>query len=185
MSDLLIPTFLAVFLLSWTLDRRAAAPYVRRAPEARPDRFQAVVSLAYFLILFSSVFEYVHMNETIPRRGPTALAGLSLILGARLIRAASITTLGRSFTSDLAVQGGLVTHGLYAKIRHPCYLGVILVGSGMALTFSSVLGLGLCLLILLPETLARIGREERLLREKFSEYRSYQSRTWRLVPYLF
>ena len=79
----------------------------------------------------------------------------------------------------------LVTGGLYAIIRHPSYLGLLLTALGWSLAFRSGVGLAITGLIALVLA-ARMDAEERLLAATFgAEYEAYRARTWRLVPYLY
>ena len=73
---------------------------------------------------------------------------------------------------------GLVTHGLYSRIRHPIYL------FGSAAYFGALLALQVwpvlaAWLALLPLELLRARRESRLLRATFGErYERYRKGTW-------
>jgi protein-S-isoprenylcysteine O-methyltransferase Ste14 len=76
----------------------------------------------------------------------------------------------------------LVTGGIYAVIRHPSYLGLLVNSLGWALAFRSGVGV-LLTALLLPPVLARIRSEEALLRSQFgAEYDAYRARTSRLIP---
>ena len=78
-----------------------------------------------------------------------------------------------------------MTTGLYARIRHPSYLGLLVASLGWALVFRSAVGLLLTAALLVP-LVARIRDEERLLAAEFgAEYAAYRRRTWRLVPGLW
>jgi len=107
-------------------------------------------------------------------------------LGFMIIQRAT-AVLGAQFSIEVTIQEGhrLVTGGLYHHIRHPRYLGIILLMLGISLVFRSWLAfvfVGAVKLILLW----RIGDEERLLRKEFGpEWDVYAKRTWRLVPYIY
>lgn len=108
--------------------------------------------------------------------------GLGAIGGA--LRLLPVFVLGRRFSGLVAIQKehSLVTTGLYAWIRHPSYLGLLLTVLGWALVFRSGVGLIIAALFV-PIILARIGAEERLLASQFgTEYDAYRARTARLVP---
>ena len=79
----------------------------------------------------------------------------------------------------------LVMTGVYAVIRHPSYLGLLINSLGWALAFRS--GVGVLLTVLtIPPLLARIHAEERLLRSQFGEaYDAYRARTSRMIPGLY
>jgi protein-S-isoprenylcysteine O-methyltransferase Ste14 len=83
--------------------------------------------------------------------------------------------LGRFF-SVKAQPKGLVTHGLYARLRHPMFLFVDLTIVGLALAQPLLLAI---LLVLAPIQILRARKEDRLMEEKFGEaYRDYRKHTW-------
>ena len=113
--------------------------------------------------------------------------GVVLFALGGVVRLWPVFVLGRRFSGLVAIQPGhtLVTTGIYAMIRHPSYLGLMIGALGWALTFRSAVGVVLALLNLLP-LLARIRAEERLLAGRFgAEYEAYRGRTWRLIPGLY
>jgi protein-S-isoprenylcysteine O-methyltransferase Ste14 len=101
-----------------------------------------------------------------------ALAVVSLALVAKARR-----DLGRSF-SVKAQPKGLVTHGLYARLRHPMYLFVDLAVVGLSLALARPLLL-VIVFVAVPIHIYRSRKEDRLLEEKFGEaYRDYRKHTW-------
>ena len=78
----------------------------------------------------------------------------------------------------------LVTDGIYAHVRHPMYLAVLL---GMLAALAADprgwrIGAWLGLLLVL---LAKARREENYLGARFPEYAAYMRRTRRLLPRLY
>jgi protein-S-isoprenylcysteine O-methyltransferase Ste14 len=113
--------------------------------------------------------------------------GVALSAAGGALRIAPTFVLGRRFSGLVAIQPGhtLVTTGLYGTIRHPSYLGLILMMLGWGLAFRSFVGVGLAVLIVFP-LLARIRSEEALLAEHFgSEYAAYRAHTYRLIPWIY
>ena len=79
----------------------------------------------------------------------------------------------------------LVRDGLYKLVRHPIYLGTILVNFGIVSVFSSVYGV-LLMAVATGFLFFRIRNEERMLIERFGEeYKEYQRMTKRIVPYIY
>jgi len=113
--------------------------------------------------------------------------GVFFYLAGGALRIWPIFVLGRRFSGLVAIQPGheLVTDGIYRVIRHPSYLGMIILMLGWALAFRSGLGVFLAALTV-PPLLARIRSEENLLRLQFGdEYDAYRRRTSRLIPGIY
>jgi protein-S-isoprenylcysteine O-methyltransferase Ste14 len=114
-------------------------------------------------------------------------AGVAICAGGGLLRILPVFVLGRRFSGLVAIQPGhtLETRGIYGVIRNPSYLGMIVTSLGWVLAFRSGVGVLLVAALLVP-LVARIGAEERLLREHFGiEYDAYCARTWKLVPWIY
>lgn len=113
-----------------------------------------------------------------------AWAGVVLFLLGSALRLWPVYVLGHRFSGLVTIQKEhtLETRGIYAVIRHPSYLGAIVLSLGWSLAFRS--GVGVILTALMVATLlGRIKAEERLLASQFGEaYDAYRARTWRLLP---
>jgi protein-S-isoprenylcysteine O-methyltransferase Ste14 len=113
--------------------------------------------------------------------------GVILYAAGGVLRLVPIFALGERFSGLAAIQPGhrLKTDGLYAIIRNPSYLGLVVLSLGWALAFRSLVGVAIAALFLIPLH-ARMKAEERLLAEKFgAEYEAYRKRTWRLIPWVY
>jgi protein-S-isoprenylcysteine O-methyltransferase Ste14 len=113
--------------------------------------------------------------------------GVFLYVAGGALRIWPVFVLGRRFSGLVAIQPGheLVTDGIYGVIRHPSYLGMIILMMGWALAFRSAPGVLLAALII-PPLLARIRSEEALLRSQFGDqYDAYCRRTSRLIPGIY
>jgi len=118
---------------------------------------------------------------------PIRWIGVVLFAAGGVLRLWPVFVLGRRFSGLVAIQPGhtLVTGGVYAVIRHPSYLGLLVNSLGWGLAFRSGVGVLLTALMILP-VIARIRAEERLLRTEFGDaYDAYRARTSRLVPGLY
>ena len=100
----------------------------------------------------------------------------------------AILYLGKYFTVDISVQPRqpVIDTGPYRLIRHPAYLGSLLMFLGTGLTFAHPVAV---LAMVVPTTLTFLYRmriEEHLLLEKLgSPYQAYLARTKRLLPFLY
>jgi protein-S-isoprenylcysteine O-methyltransferase Ste14 len=79
----------------------------------------------------------------------------------------------------------VVTKGIYSKIRHPGYLGIILGYIGIALFFRTTLSLILSFIFSILLIMTAI-EEERRLSKFHSEYENYKEKVkWRFIPKVF
>jgi len=78
----------------------------------------------------------------------------------------------------------LVESGIYGRVRHPMYVGVVLGGLGWGLACGSILALafGFALALLFD---AKARREEAWLVARHPGYAAYRSRTRRFIPGLY
>jgi protein-S-isoprenylcysteine O-methyltransferase Ste14 len=91
---------------------------------------------------------------------------------------AGIITLGEYFTTSI-IPKGLVTTGIYSKIRHPMFTGAILVYIGIVVIFQSIIGFLLVIFILIPFFIYSAIEEEKILSEKFKDkYTAYKKKTF-------
>jgi len=113
--------------------------------------------------------------------------GVGMVLSGIIIRLVAIVTLKKNFSGRLRIREGhtLVKNGIYHWIRHPAYLGLIVLYLGVPLIVSSVLGF-LVILLIVPLLLHRIKLEERMLIERFgAEYEEYRRHSKRLIPFVY
>ncbi|MDW8052576.1 MAG: isoprenylcysteine carboxylmethyltransferase family protein [Armatimonadota bacterium] len=78
---------------------------------------------------------------------------------------------------------GLLQHGVYARIRHPMYVGVILMAFGGAVVLQKAWGVVVATALLLFFYLKACEEERRLLR-CYPQYADYMRRTGRFLPRL-
>jgi protein-S-isoprenylcysteine O-methyltransferase Ste14 len=116
---------------------------------------------------------------------PVALGIFLLGLG---VRSVAIVTLGRAFSTNVAMRAGqkLERSGLYRLVRHPSYLGLELIFLAFALHTRTWACFAV---VLVPPTLAvlyRIHVEETALRVAFGvDYENYSRSTKRLIPGIY
>ncbi|MGJ0532621.1 methyltransferase family protein [Methylocystis sp.] len=110
--------------------------------------------------------------------------GVALLAAGGALRLWPVAVLGRRFSGLVAIQPGheLVTTGLYSRIRHPSYLGLLISALGWGLGFNTAVGV-LMALANIPPLVVRMNAEERLLSSEFgAAYEAYRARTARLIP---
>jgi protein-S-isoprenylcysteine O-methyltransferase Ste14 len=105
---------------------------------------------------------------------PMRLLGLLLILAGL-----GVLTLARiQFEKEFSQQPGLVTQGVYSRVRHPMYLFSFVAFAGLLLYLNEPQGILLLLLIQFVQ-LHRARREEQELEALYGdEYSRYKQQTW-------
>lgn len=111
--------------------------------------------------------------------------GLIVMALGFLVLAISFVRLGSSLTASPIPkeQGTLVTSGLYSRVRHPIYFGLLLLGIGVVLDAGWWPQLVILIFLYL---LLRVKSdfEENLLRKRYSDYAAYAAKTPRFFPRL-
>jgi protein-S-isoprenylcysteine O-methyltransferase Ste14 len=139
----------------------------------------------FIAVFFAPPIEFLFLPPVIPRSLEMELAGLLIILLGLTLRAWTRLAIGSMYSGYVTVRVNhiLVTDGPYRFIRHPGYTGFVLMALGLALGYSSWIGLAAIPCLLLPGLAYRMGVEERLLTEQFGdEYQDYARRSKRLIP---
>ncbi|MGH7703129.1 MAG: methyltransferase family protein, partial [Gemmatimonadales bacterium] len=118
---------------------------------------------------------------------PVRIRRLGAVVGAAGLAELlwGLRSLGRNLTPGVEPlpAGELVRTGAYARVRHPIYLGLILVLSGYALVWSNwrlalIAGWGALLFFE-----GKAKAEERHLEERFTGYTKYCRQVPRLLPW--
>ena len=114
--------------------------------------------------------------------------GVFMIVMGMIIRIFAINTLKQHFTYTVTQieNHELVESGLYKWIRHPGYLGQIIIFTGTAVSFSNWISVLSMFIAISFGYLYRIGTEEKfLIAQMGQKYIDYQKRTKRLIPLVY
>lgn len=181
--------FAAAWVFWWLAE---VALGVRSRPPAgatlrdRGSRIVIVVSVGIGIALAVDLAFAAPRAAIAGPRPLVTLAGIALMVGGEVFRLYAIRSLGRYFTFVVALQPDqhVVEAGPYRLIRHPSYTGALVTLFGVCLAMANWLSL----LGMIPATLGylyRIRVEERaLIAALGEEYRAYQRRTRRIIPYI-
>jgi protein-S-isoprenylcysteine O-methyltransferase Ste14 len=184
------PALVALVVVLFALSGVALFAGGNLSPGVREDRSNRWVIAAFALIGLLDAYlpAYTDRKELWTIDADTIRwLGIVLFGVGGGLRIWPVFVLGRRFSGLVAIQPGhtLVTSGVYGRIRHPSYLGLLINSLGWALAFRSGIGV-LLTLLLIPLLLARISSEEKLLRVQFGdEYNDYCARRWRLIPGMY
>ena len=114
---------------------------------------------------------------------PLGIVGVAVIALGAIILVTSFVRLGKSLTANPVPKddGVLVTSGLYGRVRHPIYFGLLVLCLGVVLDAGwwPQIVIALMLYFLLN---IKAQFEEDLLRQKYPEYKAYALKTPRFFP---
>jgi protein-S-isoprenylcysteine O-methyltransferase Ste14 len=161
----------------------------RRTAEVRDRGSMTLLWIVIALSVTAGMFlQFQDIGRIAVAPGHLRLVALLLLVMGLAIRWTAILTLGRLFNTNVAVQKGhtIVRRGLYSRVRHPSYSGLMLAFVALGIAFGNWLSL---IAVVVPIGAAlgyRISVEERALVETFGqEYEDYMSGTRRLIPWLY
>jgi protein-S-isoprenylcysteine O-methyltransferase Ste14 len=188
--------FIAVFMVATIvpviyLSRANPAALQRRmkaGPRAEPRAAQKFIITGSFLSLFATMV----LSATDHRFGWSSVPAWLCVVGDVLVATglgiAMLVIVQNGYAAaTVTVESGqtLVSNGLYRFVRHPMYVGNVIMMIGMPLALGSYWGL----LFVIPGGMMlalRILDEEKLLTQELTGYREYRQRvSYRLVPYVW
>ncbi|ASW89522.1 methyltransferase family protein [Mycobacterium marseillense] len=188
--------FIAVFTLATIvptiyLSRANPAALQRRmraGPRAEPRTAQKFIITGSFLGLFATMVFSALDHRFGWSSVPPWLSLVGDVLVATGLGIAMLVIVQNSYagaTVTVEADQTLVSGGLYKFVRHPMYVGNVIMMIGIPLALGSYWGL----LFVIPGTIVltlRIFDEEKLLFHELPGYREYAERVrYRLVPYIW
>jgi protein-S-isoprenylcysteine O-methyltransferase Ste14 len=114
--------------------------------------------------------------------------GVVMVVLGLIVRIQSMVTLNNNFTYSVSKVEGhkLVESGIYKKIRHPGYLGQLIIFVGISVSMSNWLSV---LFMVIPISIGynyRVNVEERFMLEQFGQdYLNYKNRTKKIIPMIY
>jgi protein-S-isoprenylcysteine O-methyltransferase Ste14 len=146
--------------------------------------FVTIQFLLLALILATALYEKYELNR--PFDQIVQFFGIILISAGCLVFLLSVFQFGEFYTPSPVPREHykLVTGGIYSLIRHPAYLSVLLIFSGIIIFLQSYYSLSLMILVF-TFFVIKTKFEETQLKNKFPEYKSYTERTKRIIPFLY
>jgi protein-S-isoprenylcysteine O-methyltransferase Ste14 len=185
--------FIAVFIISTMIpsiylavsDPAALQRRMKAGPTAETRTVQKLVItgtiLAVVAVLVVSALDHRFGWSQVP----TAIVIVGNILVAVGLVLAQLVVIQNSYaaaTITVEADQKVVSTGLYGLVRHPMYVGTLIMMIGTPLALDSYWGL-LAIVLALPVLAARIEDEEKMLRQELDGYDEYTNKVhYRLVP---
>jgi len=146
----------------------------------------ATFGLALLTLLLAPLLNRLSIGRLRGKR--LAWGGIVAMLAGLVIRIWAVRVLGSFYTRTLrtGTEQRLVAEGPYRLVRHPGYLGTLLLWLGAGIATSNWIAATAISLPMLGSYWYRIQAEEAMLAHTFPrEYQSYAVRTWRLIPFIY
>jgi protein-S-isoprenylcysteine O-methyltransferase Ste14 len=182
-ASTLVPTIYLARANPAALQRR-----MRAGPRAETRTAQKIIITGSFLGLFAtmafSAFDHRMGWSTVP----AWVCWLGDVLVAVGLGVAILVVIQNSYAAaTVTVETGqkVVSSGVYKYVRHPMYVGNVIMMLGIPLALGSYWGL----VFVIPGTMVLVFRildEEKLLTQELRGYREYMQRVrYRLVPHVW
>jgi protein-S-isoprenylcysteine O-methyltransferase Ste14 len=134
--------------------------------------------------VFSSRYERKYFNFSHSKTA--AYIGLGLTIIGVLLFIASLISFRQRITPNPVPKESykLQTTGLYSIVRHPIYFSLLVMFTGVPIHLNAYISL-LWVVVLFLFFMKKAGIEEGYLLQKFPEYKEYQSKVKRLIPFVY
>jgi protein-S-isoprenylcysteine O-methyltransferase Ste14 len=179
----------AWYVIRYPYERRSKRASVQTNEKGRPEYLRMAIAGAGLGIL-PALYLWTNLLNFAGRGASWAAFAMGVVCGLGALAMFLLThkALGKlwSVSLQLKQEHRLVTEGIYEKLRHPMYSAFWLMALAQALFLanwiaglSGLLGFGFLFF-------SRIGAEEQMMATAFgAQYREYQERSWRIIPYVW
>ncbi len=139
-----------------------------------------------FIVILASIDYYYNFSLFDYNLGYSI--GFILFILGLVLQGVAEATLGKYYLPSIGTVEGqkIIKDGIYKYIRHPGYLGEILIFFGLGFVTYSLLGILGAFIVSLMVYFGKVVPEEEYMLEKFGkEYEEYMKETFRFIPYIF
>ena len=142
--------------------------------------------ISWFLLLLAALLDHLQIG-LVESHHVFVIIGFVLMGTGVTLRVVAMRTLGKFFTRTLQMRKAhrVVSTGVYRHLRHPGYLGDIVLFAGSGIATSNAITTILILGVILPAFVQRIAVEEQMLINLLGEeYVAYKEKSWKLIPFI-
>jgi len=139
-----------------------------------------------FIVILASIDYYYNFSLFDYNLGYSI--GFILFILGLVLQGVAEATLGKYYLPSIGTveDQKIIKNGIYKYIRHPGYLGEILIFFGLGFVTYSLLGILGAFIVSLMVYFGKVVPEEKYMLEKFGkEYEEYMKETFRFIPYIF
>ncbi|MGA7872428.1 MAG: isoprenylcysteine carboxylmethyltransferase family protein [Candidatus Binatus sp.] len=179
---------LAITLYLMKNDPKLLERRTKAGPGAEQDKaqniIQAVAASAFIAMFVVSALDHRFAWSTVPPY-VTAFGDILIVLGLYFVFLVFKENSFASGTIEVGAEQRVITTGPYALVRHPMYIGALVMLLGVPLALGSLWGL----LAIVPMVLVIVWRlldEEKFLAKNLAGYSEYQRKVrHRLLPLIW
>jgi protein-S-isoprenylcysteine O-methyltransferase Ste14 len=169
-------TYFLIALLIWILTIMANNILGLKYSSAPNTESKRKISVLFSLIMFFMWASWGFMAFSDPVK-MNIFAGIKYLGLVMFVIGVVFFVLAEKTKSGVSDKGSLVTEGVYSRIRHPMYLGQLLMAVGLPVFAQGFVTL--CLSVVwIAQLIFWKFFEERQLIAKYPEYQDYKKRTW-------
>ena len=183
---------LRLYLLAGLVAHKALWEFLRPrsgSPEPAARNRRQLLTKAAKLLILAGLLAQTLGPDFLPIGGDPAarrVLGVTIYTAGLLLAVLGRLQLGRNWSDieapQVRSQQALVATGIYRYIRHPIYVGDMMLLLGIELSLNSWLLAGA--LALTPFVLRQALREEAMLLNRLPGYQDYLQRTKRFIPFV-
>jgi protein-S-isoprenylcysteine O-methyltransferase Ste14 len=144
-----------------------------------------LTSIGYNIAWIPVIFDFGRM---VILGGWLTWVGVAIMISGVVFRQYAIAFLGKFFTATIQIKKDheLIQTGPYRFIRHPSYLGILIMSLGLGIAMANWISLILCIVLPAIGLMQRIQFEEKELEQHFGkQYQDYRKNTWRVIPFIY
>jgi protein-S-isoprenylcysteine O-methyltransferase Ste14 len=171
----------AIFALYWSFAASDSAGSESTEPGWSTALHRVLVAIALVAIIFPIPGLSARFT---PTAGWVVAVGLVVELGGVVLAVLARRALGRNWSSAVRVAADhqLVRTGVYRRLRHPIYTGMLLVYLGLALQSGRLNALA-GFLLAAAAYWRKLGLEEQFLKTRFGDaFEAWRKQSWALIP---
>ena len=175
-----------VFITVWVLAALSTKRVVYRESRAQRLRYWVWLVIAYFLLLYGPRLAYPLNLRIVPYVTLAAWSAAALCVAGLVFAVWARVTLGRNWSGVVTLKEGheLVERGPYRFVRHPIYTGILTMFFATAIAQGHLSGF-VGTLLMFASFWIKLRDEEKLMLQQFpQQYRAYQQRVKRIIPFV-
>jgi protein-S-isoprenylcysteine O-methyltransferase Ste14 len=168
--------------------REAKSREATESDRRSTQRVGMAFGLSLVFVVAAPILNALHVGQIAWHSTLLGWGGLAVMITGLALRVWAARVLGRFYTRTLRTieQQQIVQRGPYHMIRHPGYLGTLLMWIGAGLAVLNWITLAVIVLIMISAYIYRVQSEESMLAEAFGEeFAAYKAKTWRLIPFIY